>query len=120
MRFVFVFILLLSLKGFSQYKNYTIGPKGDTLNRIDKNGKKQGPWIIHTDDNHGERGYEDEGFFQNDKREGAWRRFSLDGDVISIEDYRWGNKNGKCQYFTNTGDLMREESWRAVNPAYPY
>jgi hypothetical protein len=112
--------MLISLQGFSQYKNYLIGPKGDTLNRIDLNGKKQGPWVIHVEDNHGEPGYEEEGYFENDRREGMWRRFSLQGDMTAIENYRWGNKNGKCQYFTNTGDLVREESWKAVNPDDPY
>ena len=43
MRFIFVLMMLVSLAGFGQYKNFTIGPKGDTLNRIDMNGKKQGP-----------------------------------------------------------------------------
>lgn len=120
MRFVFVFLLLLSINVFGQYKNYIIGPKGDTLNRVDLKGKKQGPWVIHVNDNHGERGYEEEGYFINDKKEGAWRQFSLAGDMIAMENYRWGNKNGKCQYFTNIGDLLREESWKAVNPDDPY
>jgi hypothetical protein len=120
MRFVFVFMLLLSINVFGQYKNYIIGPKGDTLNRVDLKGKKQGPWVIHVNDSHGERGHEEEGYFVNDKKEGTWRQFSLDGDMIAIENYKWGNKNGKCQYFTNMGDLLREESWKAVNPDDPY
>jgi len=120
MRFIFVLMMLVSLTGFGQYKNFIIGPKGDTLNRIDMNGKKQGPWVIHVDDNHGERGYEEEGYFLNDKRDGTWRQYSLDGDLIAVENYRWGNKDGKCQYYSNIGDLIREESWKAVNPDNPY
>jgi hypothetical protein len=120
MRFVFVFLLLTSINVFGQYKNYTIGPKGDTLNRVDKQGKKQGPWVIHVDEVRGERGYEEEGYFENDRKEGRWRRYSLDGDLLANENYRWGNKNGKCQYYTNMGDLVREESWKAVNPDNPY
>jgi hypothetical protein len=120
MRFVFVFMLLVSINVFGQYKNYIIGPKGDTLNRVDLKGKRQGPWVIHVNDSHGERGHEEEGYFINDKKEGTWRQFTLDGDMIAIENYRWGNKNGKCQYFTNMGDMVREESWKAVNPDDPY
>jgi len=120
MRFVFVFVMLISINVFGQYKDYKIGPKGDTLNRVDLKGKKQGPWVIHLDDNRGEPGYEEEGYFVNDKREGTWRKFSLQGDMLSIENYRWGNKDGKCQYFTNMGDLLRDESWKAVNPDDPY
>ena len=113
-------MLLVSINVFGQYKSYIIGPKGDTLNRVDLKGKRQGPWVIHVNDSHGERGHEEEGYFINDKKEGTWRQFTLDGDMIAIENYRWGNKNGKCQYFTNMGDLVREESWKAVNPDDPY
>lgn len=120
MRCILVFLLLISINVFGQNKNYIVGPKGDTLNRLDIKGKKQGPWVLHVDEVRGERGYEEEGYFENDKREGTWRRYSLDGDLLAIENYRWGNKNGKCQYFTNMGDLVREESWKAVNPNDPY
>src|SRR6476661_8472400 len=120
MRFIFVLTMLVSFSCFGQYKNFILGPKGDTLNRIDMNGKKQGPWVVHVDDNHGERGYEEEGYFLNDKKDGTWRQYSLDGDLIAVENYRWVNKDGKCQYYTNIGDLIREESWKAVNPDNPY
>ena len=119
MRFILFFVLLISLSGYGQWKTYIIGIKGDTLNRVDMKGRKQGPWVIHVDELRGERGYEDEGYFLNDKKEGTWRRYSLDGDKIAEENYRWGNKNGKCSYYTNTGGLLREESWRAVNPDNP-
>ena len=42
------------------------------------------------------------------------------GDLIAVENYRWGNKDGKNAYFTSTGQLLREESWKAVNPDNPY
>jgi hypothetical protein len=119
MRFILFFVLLISISGYGQWKTYTIGIKGDTLNRVDMKGRKQGPWVIHVDDLRGERGYEEEGYFQNDKKEGTWKRYSLDGDKIAEENYRWGNKNGKCSYYTNTGGLLREESWKAVNPDNP-
>jgi len=119
MRFLFWIVLLISIDGFGQWKSYIIGVNGDTLNRVDMKGRKQGPWTIHVDDLRGERGYEEEGYFENDKKEGTWRRYSLDGDKIAEENYRWGNKNAKCSYYTNTGGLLRVESWRAVNPDNP-
>ncbi|HEY0434430.1 MAG TPA: hypothetical protein VGC95_11185 [Chitinophagaceae bacterium] len=120
MRVVLVLGMILSITASAQYKSYKIGPKGDTLNRVDMSGKKQGPWVVHIDDNHGEPGYEEEGFYLNDKRDGKWRRFSLQGDMIAVENYRWGNLDGRCQYFNNMGDLEREESWKSVNPENPY
>ena len=120
MRFVILFFLLISINGFSQWKTYIIGVKGDTLNRVDMKDKKQGPWVIHVDDLRGERGYEEEGYFENDMKEGAWKRYSLDGVKIAEENYRWGKLDGKQQYFTYNGGLVREESWRAFDPKVAY
>ena len=66
----FSFILLLSLGANAQWKSFTIGVKGDTLNRVDMQGRKQGPWVVQVPELRGERGYEEEGFFVNDKKEG--------------------------------------------------
>lgn len=120
MRFIIIFFLLTSINGFSQLKDYKISVRGDTLNRVDKNGKKQGPWIIHVDELRGERGYEEEGYFENDNKEGTWKRYSLDGVKIAEENYHWGKLHGKSKYYTYNGGLLREESWRAMDPANAY
>lgn len=101
-------------------KDYKISVRGDTLNRVDKNGKKQGPWVIHVDELRGERGYEEEGYFENDNKEGTWKRYSLDGVKIAEENYHWGKLHGKSKYYTYNGGLLREESWRAMDPANAY
>ncbi len=120
MRLIVILFLFISISGSAQWKDYTLSVKGDTLNRVDKKGLKQGPWVVHVDDLRGERGYEEEGYFENDLKEGTWKRFSLDGVKIAQENYRWGKLNGKQQYFTYNGGLMREESWRAIDPANAY
>lgn len=120
MRYSIIFILLICLQSRAQQKNFIISVKGDTLNRIDQNNKKQGPWVIHVDALRGEQGYEEEGYFADDKKEGTWRRYNLVGDLTAIENYKWGEKDGKQQYYTKMGDLLREESWRATNPENPY
>src|SRR5690606_21267284 len=116
MRLIVLFFLFISTAGYGQWKSYILSPKGDTLNRVDMNGQKQGPWVIHVDDLRGERGYEEEGYFENDQKEGTWKRFSLEGVKIAEENYRWGKLNGKSLYFTYNGGLLREESWRAMDP----
>ena len=120
MRFIIIFFLLISISGFGQWKDYKISGRGDTLNRVDMKDKKQGPWAIQVNDLRGERGYEEEGYFENDLKEGTWKRYSLDGVKIAEENYRWGKLNGKQQYFTYNGGLVREESWRAMDPANAY
>lgn len=120
MRYLLILFLLISFQGFSQCKQFIISVKGDTLNCVDVKGLKQGPWLVKVDNLRGERGYEEEGFFKDGLKDGTWRRYSLEGDLIAVENYYAGMKNGKCAYFTNAGVLMREESWRAIDPKNPY
>ena len=120
MRYLLAFFLLISTCSFAQWKSYVIGVKGDTLNCVDAKGNKQGRWVVHVDELRGEPGYEEEGVYVNNRKEGTWRRFNLVGDLTAIENYRWGNKNGQCIYLNNMGNPIREESWKAVNPDNPY
>jgi len=120
MRYAFLIFLLIPYNSFCQYKSYIIGIKGDTLNVVDKNGLKQGRWVHSFPPLRGEPGYEEQGVYVNDKKEGQWQRFSPAGDLLAIENYRWGNKNGKSYYFNRWGAMEREESWKAVNPDNPY
>ncbi|HEX2533848.1 MAG TPA: hypothetical protein VHK69_08940 [Chitinophagaceae bacterium] len=120
MRFLFLPLLLFALNGAAQCKSYILSAKGDTLNCVDVQGRKQGPWTVRVESLRGERGYEEEGYYQNDVKVGVWRRYSLEGDILSMETYRWGFKDGKCVYFNPMGELLREESWRAIDPKNPY
>lgn len=120
-KLILIFIAVIFFNSSeAQYKTYTLSPNGDTLNAVDKNGLKQGKWVLHVDPLRGEPGYEEEGIFVNDKREGPWRKYTLKSDLMSIENYRYGGKDGLSQYFTPLGDLLKEESWRAYNPDAPY
>lgn len=120
MRILTFLLLFLSLNGFAQNKSFTIGVKGDTLNRVDQKGRRQGRCVEKVENAKGERGYEEQGVYLNGQKEGQWQRFSLEGDLIAIEQYKWGYKNGKSVYMTPMGDPLREESWKAVNPQNPY
>ena len=120
MRLIVLLLLFISTTALGQWKDYKIGVKGDTLNRVDLKGKKQGPWVLHVDDLRGERGYEEEGYFENDQKTGTWKKFSLDGVKIAEETYSWGKLHGQQQYFTYNGGLLREEGWRAIDPKIAY
>ena len=120
MRYLFSLFLLLSLGAQAQWKSYIIGVRGDTLNRVDLQGRKQGPWVVQVPELRGEKGYDEEGFFVNDKKEGRWVRYSQQGDKLAVENYRWGQKDGRCEYYNNVEDLVRVESWRAIDPKNPY
>lgn len=120
-----LFVLAIALflfftNGRAQYKSYKLNDNRDTINIIDKAGLKQGKWVIHVDEVRGESGYEEEGIFKNDKKEGVWRLYNLVGDLIGVENYFKGGKEGVQQYYTYLGNLYRQESWRAYNPESPY
>ncbi len=113
-------LFLFFINGMAQYKTYKLTPEGDTLNAIDKKDMKQGKWVIHIDPIRGEPGYEEEGIFKQNNKEGIWRKYSLQGDIIAVEVYKRGGKDGVQQYYTYLGDLIREESWRGYDPDAPY
>lgn len=114
---IFFLLLLAAQSGFGQWKDFKLINDGkDTINRIDMQGRKQYEWVVHHDELRGEPGYDEEGQFINDRKEGEWRLFSPMGDLVGIEHYRWGNKDGTAQYFSNLGDLRLEQSWKALNP----
>ncbi len=120
MRLLFLIFIFCSFNSFSQWKTYSIGVNGDTINGTDKNNLRQGKWVHHVDELRGEPGFEEEGEYKNNRKEGPWRLFSLQGDLTGIEIYKWGNKDGVSQYFSPSGALIREEGWKAMNPDKQY
>lgn len=113
-------IMFVTLQTTAQHKSFSLSPDGDTLNITDKKGLKQGRWVIKVPELRGEPGYDEEGVFKDDKRTGPWRRYSSTGDIIAIENYRFGGKDGLQEYFSFIGDLQRQEEWHAYNPDAPY
>ncbi len=104
----------------AQYNTYKISANGDTINKVDKKGLKQGRFVMRTEELRGEPGFEDEGLYKNDAKEGIWRRYTLMGDPIGFETYLHGGKDGPQQYYSALGELLREESWKGYNPDAPY
>ena len=120
MRFLIFLLFILPFTAGAQLKSFTLSKTGDTLNRVDLSGQKQGPWVERYENVRGERGYEEEGYYKDGRKEGVWRRYSLQGDLIAMENFRYGYKDGKNAYFTMQGELEREEMWRAIDPKNPY
>ncbi len=119
MKLLFISLLLFSFSVNAQWKSYRLTSNNDTINCVDKNDLRQGRWAIKIEGLRGEPGREEEGSYKDGKKEGVWRTYTTMGDLYAIERYRWGNKDGKSQYY-NIAGLVREESWKAVNPDNPY
>lgn len=120
MKWLFILLLFVASGASAQCKTFIIGAKGDTLNCTDVNGNRQGKWIIHVDPIRLQQGYEEEGFYKNGKKEGTWRQYTLQGDLKAVENYKFGYKDGISQYYNLQAGLIREESWKAVDPKNPY
>lgn len=115
-----LFFLSALLNAEAQYKSFKISAKGDTINKIDKNGFKQGKFVLRREELRGEPGFEEEGIYKNDTKEGIWRSYNLTGDPTGFETYLHGGKDGLQQYYSPLGELLREENWRGYNPDAPY
>lgn len=75
MKGLVIILLLCSFAGTAQWKSYRLTASGDTLNRIDESNRKQGKWAIKIESLRGEPGYQENGVFKDDKKEGTWRIF---------------------------------------------
>ncbi len=104
----------------AQYKSFTISRKGDTINAITDKGVKTGKWVVEMPELRGEPGYVEEGVYKNGEKDGIWRLYTLQGDLLGIEQYRLGGKHGVQQYYNFLGYLEREESWKGYDPSSPY
>lgn len=107
------------LTATAQCKTFALSDRGDTLNCVDFKGMKQGPWLQKFPELRGNPGYEEEGVYKNDKKEGVWRKYNEQGDVLAVESYKWGLLHGKCSYYSLLG-LEREEGWWAIDPGKLY
>ena len=103
-----------------QYKEFRINTDGDTINAVTKDGLKVGKWVIKVPELRGEPGYEEEGIFAKGLKEGVWRRYTIDGDLLAVENYKKGGKHGVQQYFTFLGEPLRDENWKGYDPDSPY
>lgn len=113
-------IFLLAENTTAQYKDFKLLPDGDTLNIVDGKGLKQGKWVATVGEVRGEPGYDEEGMYKDDKKTGMWRRYNANGDIIAVENYIFGGKDGLQQYFNFLGVIERQEEWRGYNPDAPY
>ena len=108
-----------AFQGWSQCASFKLSDRGDTLNCIDQKGQKQGNWLVTVPELRGQPGHEEEGRFVDDKKEGIWRSYNPQGDLLAVENYKWGLLNGKSQYYSVLG-LEREEGWWAIDPTKKY
>src|SRR5688572_5027598 len=88
--FLFLVACLVTMNVSAQYKSYKISVKGDTINAINAKGLKAGKWVNRIEELRGEPGYEEEGTYKDGAKDGTWRLYTLEGDLLGIENYKNG------------------------------
>src|ERR1035437_6162787 len=86
--------------------------KGDTVNRINLQGKKEGKWILLSTDSLGKEIKVSEGFYVNGKKEGKWIDYFNNGLKKSNVDYKDGKPNGEATMFYENGNIKETGVWR--------
>lgn len=103
----------------AQCKTYRLSTNNDTINCTDTGNVKQGIWVNSVPALRGEPAYTEQGAYENGLKTGTWYRFNDMEDVMAVENYRFGYKNGSCTYYNLFG-ILRQESWKAIDPKNPY
>ncbi len=84
--------------------------QGDTINRIDENNQKQGPWIYFSND------YVDKitqkGSFKDNKKEGNWQTYYPDGTLKSEMNYQDNKQYGEVIVYYPNGKIQEQGFWK--------
>jgi antitoxin component YwqK of YwqJK toxin-antitoxin module/serine phosphatase RsbU (regulator of sigma subunit) len=98
--------------------------KGDTVNRIDDLGLKQGKWILFSKQIKQIDQYTDleinyvasEGIFVNSKKEGTWKKYYPDGNLESEITFQSGKPEGAYRTYYENGKVTEEGLWNKNKP----
>jgi hypothetical protein len=85
------------------------------INKRDAKQRKQGPWSEQVAPLRGEPGYTWEGTYKNDRKEGAWKKYDMSGDLIAEETFHNGVLDGPCKYYYPNGKLSAAGSMLAMD-----
>lgn len=114
-----IFLILLStLCNLRAQKNKTDFELflGDTINKLDENGNKQGRWINFGRDSKGLKNkllkhnqIVEDGFFIDNQKNGLWKTYHTNTNKIKSEViYQKGLATGKAKFYTEKGKLKQE------------
>lgn len=89
---------------------------GDTLNRVDETGLRQGYWIIYNTikklPNYPPEAKVEEGSYADSRKNGTWKTYYPSGTLKSEITYQNNRPNGYAKIFYEDGKLMEEGEWK--------
>ncbi len=111
---------------YQSYETYL----GDTINRVDKNGHKQGRWIYFGKDRKGwmNRFFKreqmvEEGHYINNKKHHLWKTYHHTNKLKSEITYVGDTPEGKARFYNTDGKIMLEgelENHQFIKEYYVY
>lgn len=108
-KILFTSLILFSLNNESAFSYINFyQEKPDSLNQIDKNGLKQGSWIIHN--NSGDE-IAEKGVYISNKKDGVWTSYFENGNIKNTINYINGKPNGEARFYYENGKLRELGNW---------
>ncbi|MDX2172715.1 MAG: toxin-antitoxin system YwqK family antitoxin [Bacteroidota bacterium] len=94
------------------YENY----KGDTINKIDVDGRKQGKWILMGKHKPGTcyapEAKVEEGKYQDNRKKDVWIEYYCNGNMRNKLTFTNGKPDGYAQMFHENGKISEEGNWK--------
>ena len=108
-------ILIVAFSSISAQSYDLVG--GDTINKIDALGKRQGKWILTGKKKrlpgYGPDAKVEEGTYKSSKKVGSWTAYYSNGKKKNEITYKYGRPNGPYKTYYVTGILEEEGNWKS-------
>ncbi len=102
-------LLLLPVFALAQWKSYKIY-NGDTINRIDLQGRRQGLWIFFN------QNYKNKivqkGYYKDNKKNGVWIIYYPNGNIKSKITFKDNKPFGPAEIYYPNGQLSEKGFWK--------
>lgn len=89
--------------------------EAEKVNQFDAQGRRHGMWVNIVDKRKGEEAYKEAGEYIGGRKSGLWYKMDEAGNMVAIENYKWGVLDGESKYFEN-GQVMVIGRYRGLNP----
>ncbi|MGX5816788.1 toxin-antitoxin system YwqK family antitoxin [Chitinophaga lutea] len=92
-----------------------VSASAQDVNKTDAKKRKQGPWVEQVESIRGEPGYSWEGVYKNDRKEGVWKKYTINGDLMAEETFLQGALQGLCKYYYPNGKISATGQMIAID-----
>lgn len=103
-----IIILIIGFASYSQTETY----QGKTVNAVDGDNLKQGPWVKFVPGDNTK--ITEEGNYKDSKKEGVWKEYYKNGNLKSEITYVNNKPDGYAKLYYESGKLSEEGIWKGT------